>query len=85
MNKNVILDLLLRSTDKVKKEHSEEDIALLNNIKETISEMEVARALFDSVSDPKLVDLAIYAEDTARTRYDYLISVAKRRELKMIE
>lgn len=85
MNKNIILDLLLKSTLKSKKEYSEEDIALLNNIKETISEMEVARALFDYVSDPKLVELAIYAEDAARTRYDYLISVAKRRELRMIE
>lgn len=85
MNKNIILDLILRNTEKSKKEYSEEDIDLLNNIKETILEMEVARALFDYVSDPKLVELAIYAEDTARTRYDYLISVAKRRELRMIE
>lgn len=85
MNKNMILDLLLRNTEKSKKEYSEEDIVLLNNIKETISEMEVARALFDYVSDPKLVELAIYSEDMARTRYDYLISVAKRRELRMIE
>ncbi|MBS4803486.1 MAG: DUF2508 family protein [Clostridium sp.] len=85
MNKNIILDLLLRNTEKSKKEYSEEDIVLLNNIKETISEMEVARALFDYVSDPKLVELAIYSEDMARTRYDYLISVAKRRELRMIE
>ena len=85
MNKNIILDLLLRNTEKSKKEYSEEDIVLLNNIKVTISEMEVARALFDYVSDPKLVELAIYSEDMARTRYDYLISVAKRRELRMIE
>ncbi|VYU63767.1 DUF2508 family protein [Clostridium tertium] len=85
MNKNIILELLIKSTDKNKKEYSEEDIALLNNIKETISEMEVARALFDSVSDPKLVELAIYTEDAAKTRYDYLISVAKRRELRKIE
>lgn len=85
MNKNIILDLLLRNTEKSKKEYSEEDIALLNNIKEAISEMEVARALFDYVSDPKLVELAIYAEDTARTRYDYLLSVAKSRDLRMIE
>lgn len=85
MNKNIILDLILRNTEKSKKEYSEEDIDLLNNIKETILEMEVARALFDYVSDPKLVELAIYAEDTARTRYDYLIRVAKIRELRMIE
>lgn len=85
MNKNIILELLIRNTDKNKRDYSEEDIALLNSIKETISEMKVARALFESVSDPKLVELAIYAEDVAKTRYDYLLSVAKRRELKRIE
>jgi len=47
--------------------------------------MEVARALFNSVSDPKLIELAIHEEDVARTRYDYLINMAKKRCLKRIE
>lgn len=84
MNINGILDLLMKNTEKNKDEYSKEDIALLNNIAETIKEMEVARALFNSVSDPKLIELAIHAEDAAKTRYDYLISMAKSRELRKI-
>ena len=85
MNINGILDLLMKNTEKNKYEYSKEDIALLNNIAETIKEMEVARALFNSVSDPKLIELAIHAEDAAKTRYDYLISIAKSRDLRKID
>ena len=85
MNKNFILDLLFEDTDKSKREYSEDDIALLNNIKDTVKEMEVARALFNAVSDPKLIELAIHAEDAAKTRYDYLISIAKSKDLRKID
>ena len=84
MDKKFILDLLFKDTDKGKREYSEDDITLLNNIKDTVKEMEVARALFNAVSDPKLIELAIHAEDAAKTRYDYLISMAKSRELRKI-
>lgn len=85
MDINTILDFLMKSMDKDKNEYSEEDIVLLTNIEETIKEMEVARALFNSVSDPKLIELAIHAEDAAKTRYDYLISMAKSRDLRRID
>ncbi|MGG7059067.1 DUF2508 family protein [Clostridium tertium] len=85
MDINTILDFLMKSMDKNKNEYSEEDIVLLTNIEETIKEMEVARSLFNSVSDPKLIELAIHAEDAAKTRYDYLISMAKSRDLRRIE
>lgn len=85
MDINTILDFLMKSMDKNKNEYSEEDIVLLTNIEETIKEMEVARALFNSVSDPKLIELAIHAEDAAKTRYDYLISMAKSRDLRRID
>jgi len=85
MDINTILDFLMKSMDKEKNEYSEEDIVLLTNIEETIKEMEVARALFNSVSDPKLIELAIHAEDAAKTRYDYLISMAKSRDLRRID
>lgn len=84
MDKKFILDLLFKDTDKGKREYSEDDITLLNNIKDTVKEMEVARALFNAVSDPKLIELAIHAEDAAKTRYDYLISIAKSRDLRKI-
>ncbi|MGG7144213.1 DUF2508 family protein [Clostridium nigeriense] len=85
MDINTILDFLMKNMDKNKNEYSEEDIMLLTNIEETIKEMEVARSLFNSVSDPKLIELAIHAEDAAKTRYDYLISMAKSRDLRRIE
>ena len=85
MNKNIILDLLFKDMDKNKREYSDEDITLLNNIQDTVKEMEVARALFNAVSDPKLIELAIHAEDAARTRYDYLISIAKSKDLRKID
>ncbi|MBE6053121.1 MAG: DUF2508 family protein [Clostridium sartagoforme] len=85
MNKFAILDLLFKNEEKKRIEYSEEDIAILKDIEETIKEMEVARALFNSVSDPKLIELAIHEEDVARTRYDYLINMAKKRCLKRIE
>lgn len=85
MNKIAILDLLFKNVEKKKIEYSDEDIAILNDIEETIKEMEVARALFNSVSDSKLIELAIHEEDAARTRYDYLISIAKSRDLRKIE
>ncbi|MDV4149551.1 DUF2508 family protein [Clostridium sp. AL.422] len=85
MNKITILDLLFKNAKKKNYEYSIEDIAILKDIEEAIKEMEVARALFNSVSDPKLIELAIHEEDVARTRYEYLINMAKSKELRRIE
>ncbi|MCR1951999.1 MULTISPECIES: DUF2508 family protein [unclassified Clostridium] len=84
MDKKTILDLLMQNAEKNKIQYSEDDLELLSAIKDAITEMEVARSLFNSVSDPQLIELAIHAEDVAKTRYDYLISMAKRRELRKI-
>lgn len=85
MNKKAILSLLMQNVEKNKLEYSEEDLELLSAIKETVIEMEVARSLFNSVSDPQLIELAIHAEDVAKTRYNYLITMAKQRELRKID
>ncbi len=85
MNKNTILDLLFKNIEKNNNEYSDEDIAILKDVQESIKEMEVARALFNSVSDPKLIELAIHEEDAARARFDYLISIAKSKGLRRIE
>ena len=85
MNKNTILDLLFKNVERNNNEYSDEDIAILKDVKESIKEMEVARALFNSVSDPKLIELAIHEEDVARARFDYLISIAKSKGLRRIE
>lgn len=85
MDKNIIFKLLISDINKNKSKYSEEDIDLFNSIHDAIIEMEVASAMFDSVSDPKLIDLAIHTEDTAKSRFNYLITLAKKRELKNIK
>ncbi len=85
MNKKAIFNLLMQNVEKSKSEYSEEDLELLSAIKETVIEMEVARSLFNSVSDPQLIELAIHAEDVAKTRYNYLITMAKQRDLKKVD
>jgi len=85
MDKNVIFRVLIEDINKNKSKYKEEDIDLFNSIHETIIEMEVANSMFNSVSEPQLIDLAIHAEDVARSRFNYLISLAKKRELKNIK
>lgn len=84
MDKKTILDLLMQNAEKNKIKYSEDDLDLLRAINESITEMEVARSLFNSVSDPQLIELAIHAEDVAKARYNYLIAMAKKRDLKKI-
>ena len=42
-------------------------------------EIESAECMFNSVSDPKLIEAAIYRSEAAKKRYDYLISLAKKK------
>lgn len=66
-----------------KTDKNEEDIELLQAIADTIKEIEAARSLFDNVQDSKLIDIAIFSEDVAKRRYDYLISLAKKKGLRV--
>ena len=40
-------------------------------------EINVARSMFNNVNDDKLIEVAIYSENVARKRYDYLLSIAR--------
>ncbi len=73
MNRKAILNFILSKYEKDEKIDKE----LLVNIQETIKEIEMARAIFNSVSDPNLVEAAIYREEAARKRFDYLFAKAK--------
>ena len=84
MNRNIIFKQLIKEVSKKKSNYTEEDLELFNEINDTIIEMEVARSMFDSVSEPHLIDLAIHTEDVAKIRFSHLISLAKKRELKNI-
>ena len=40
-------------------------------------EMEAAEAMFNNVNDSKLIEAAIYRQEAAKKRFDYLLSIAK--------
>ena len=52
-------------------------IKILNEIQESIMEMEAAEAMFNNVNDSKLIEAAIYRQEAAKKRFDYLLSIAK--------
>ena len=52
-------------------------LKILNEIQESIMEMEAAEAMFNNVNDSKLIEAAIYRQEAAKKRFDYLLSIAK--------
>lgn len=51
---------------------------LIRDIKSAILEIDKARNMFNNVDDADLIEIAIYAEDMAKKRYAYLLSLAKK-------
>lgn len=76
MNKNFIVEFLMGKID-----YSKEDQEIIDGIEEAKQEMNVASCMFENVSDPKLIEVAIYSQEVARKRYEYLLSLAKKREI----
>ncbi len=58
-----------------------EDTQLLLSLHDAKREWWLARARFEQVSDPDLIDQAIYQLEAAQRRYDYLLKCAKQRGL----
>lgn len=50
---------------------------ILEEIHESIREMEAAESMFNNVNDSKLIEAAIYREEAAKKKFDYLLSIAK--------
>ena len=50
---------------------------VLEEIQESIKEIEAAESMFNNVEDTKLIEAAIYREEAAKKKFDYLLSVAK--------
>lgn len=72
MNRKKILGYLLDNTDS-----SQFYEKLLDEMEEAKKEINAARSMFDNVSDETLIEVAIYSENVARKRYDYLLSIAR--------
>ena len=78
MNKNKIIEYFMG----MKQKNSEEQ-KLLMQIQEAKLELDSARYLFDSVQDSKLIELAIYSEEVAKRRYEYLLTLAREMGLRV--
>ena len=77
MNKGKILNFIL---SRYEYEDTLDD-KLLESIRETIEEMQIAQCMFNYVSDPKLIEAAIYREDAAKKKFEYLLSLAKEKQM----
>jgi hypothetical protein len=56
---------------------------LIYAIEEAKAEIDRAREMFELVSDPKLVDYAIYMEEAAKSKLMYLLSEARKCGIKV--
>lgn len=79
MKKKSILSYICKSR---KNKNNNNNNKLLQEIYEAKLQWESTREYFNYVSDPKLVEYAIYSEKAARMKYDYLIKKARDKDLK---
>ena len=78
MNKRNIVEYLMNNT-----EDSKMYAKLIEDMEIAKMEINVARSMFNNVNDDKLIEVAIYSENVARKRYDYLLSIARERGISV--
>lgn len=78
MEKDVIINLF---DDNINLTSYEKNI--VDAIRETNMEMNRAREMFELVSDPKLIDYAIYMEEAAKAKLAYLLDQARKYDIKV--
>jgi hypothetical protein len=77
MDKDKILEYVYNSIEGPKQE-----MQVLMAIEDAVNQIKMARDFFETVSEPKLVDYAIYLEQAAKSRYEFLLAEAKRLNIK---
>ena len=78
MNKRNIVEYLMYKTDTVNMHEK-----LLEDMEIAKMEINAARSMFNNVNDDDLIEVAIYSENVARKRYDYLLSIARKRGIRV--
>lgn len=78
MNKKAIIEYLSKNID-----YSNEQKEIIKAIEDAKEEMYRAMQYFDTVSEPQLVDYAIYMDQAAKARYAYLLDKAKSNGIKV--
>ncbi|KHO61536.1 MULTISPECIES: DUF2508 family protein [Thermoanaerobacter] len=58
-------------------DYNSENYQLVNEVRQTIKELKDAEIYFQSVTDPDLVDYAIYRLESLKRKYIYLLKKAK--------
>lgn len=78
MDKKKIFEYILDKADEL-------DInqQLIEDMEIAKMEIDVARSMFNNVNDSALIEVAIYSEDVARKRYDYLLSIAREKGISV--
>lgn len=59
----------------------QDDAILLDNVNKAREEWYAAQNFFNNVTDPELVDYAIYKVEETRRKYMYLLNLAKKEGL----
>lgn len=72
MNKIDIVEHLMNNMD-----NANVYAKLIEDMENAKMEISVARSMFNNVNDDKLIEVAIYSENVARKRYEYLLAIAK--------
>lgn len=80
MNKKNIIEYLMSKRERV---NFREEDEIMKAIEDTKVELECARSVFENVSDSKLVEIAIFSEEVAKRRYEYLLDMAKKKGLRV--
>ena len=78
MNKKSIVEYLMNKAD-----DPDMYAKLIEDMEVAKMEINVARSMFNNVNDDKLIEVAIYSENVARKRYDYLLSIAREKGISV--
>lgn len=78
MDKDKILEYIFNNGQQDNKEEE-----IITAIEDAVNQIEFARSFFENVCEPKLVDYAIFLEEAAKARYEFLLSEAKKRNIKV--
>ena len=78
MNKKNIVEYLITKSDE-----SDMYSKLIEDMETAKMEINAARSMFNNVNDDNLIEVAIYSENVARKRYDYLLSIARKKGISV--
>ncbi|AIS51268.1 hypothetical protein TKV_c00540 [Thermoanaerobacter kivui] len=68
----------IAATKNIYDNYSNEAYQLVNEVKQTVKELKDAEIYFQNVTDPDLVDYAIYRLESLKRKYIYLLKKAKK-------